>query len=954
MCRRIVLVSLFFAISSHASGENRHVPRDHASIQAAIDAANDADTIVVAPGTYDVTKPIVFRGKAITLKSAEGPAVTTVRMREPSDPTRGSVFAFENAELGARLEGFTITGGSGLLKDVTPFINNPPMSLRVGGGIYCGSHVEASVVGCLLRENVAQYGGGLLGDVDSWPSLEGTEFIDNRTEDLVTPPENSPLSYGGAIACLPDSQVTIEGGRFTRNRAYGGGAVFVSQQGSLTVRGAEFEENTTDGRDGGAILSRGDGLVVTECTFLRNRSEDDGGAIYALKRAFRVEDCFFEENRARDDGGGLFADLLSGESEPARVVRCRFLRNFAVDNGGGACVGYESGHVVFEDCTVEGNTAAWGGGIYFDYESKSDAVGCIFASNQAVWGGGARCDDSYTSFQNCTFCGNGAGLGGGIDANANKFSLTHCIVWGNAGGNVFNWRVSNGMSAPDVEVHYCCIEGDRVWPGEGNIHRDPLFEGWATDRTVYVNATYPGDGDGTESRPYRSLPEALDGYSLALAAHSPCLGTGRDGSDMGADTGIAAMTGHASRLVRLSPGRYSLFGVNLSHGVSLDGAGKNVTVLEGTLHGLRTGRFVEDVTVTKGLQGGIVTGSGESPQIRRCRTERNWGRIASGGISVFGPASPLIEDCTVTGNSGYWSGGGVSCRGNASPSFVRCTISGNVGTRDNGGSAVYCWSDPTASAWPVFVNCLITGNSGFSTIYCGGPIKLLNCTVANNDTKSVESVTRANARFVPEIVNCVFWNHPAEEVPGNLSHSLVNTDPLFVSEGIYGFGQTTQQTIEGWTFELPDFMIHSGNYDLQASSSAIDTGTAQEVPQTDIRGTERPRWEGVDVGAYEYSGDTAPSPPPLPLFQRADVNLDGSADISDAILTLTYLFVGDAIPTCLKSLDINDSGEINLTDPIVLLNFLFLGGPAPAMPFDACGPDPTLDFLACDSYSLCE
>ena len=53
-----------------------HVPGEFSTIQAALNAAAPGDQIEVAPGTYpEVTQ---FQGKAVTLLSSGGPAVTTI------------------------------------------------------------------------------------------------------------------------------------------------------------------------------------------------------------------------------------------------------------------------------------------------------------------------------------------------------------------------------------------------------------------------------------------------------------------------------------------------------------------------------------------------------------------------------------------------------------------------------------------------------------------------------------------------------------------------------------------------------------------------------------------------------------------------------------------------------------------------------------------------------------
>ncbi len=82
----LVLVALLAVSSAQAAtihvdddcpGPGMGTVRDpYCSIQTAIDNAMDTDEIVVAPGTYFET--INFLGKAISLRSSDGAAVTTI------------------------------------------------------------------------------------------------------------------------------------------------------------------------------------------------------------------------------------------------------------------------------------------------------------------------------------------------------------------------------------------------------------------------------------------------------------------------------------------------------------------------------------------------------------------------------------------------------------------------------------------------------------------------------------------------------------------------------------------------------------------------------------------------------------------------------------------------------------------------------------------------------------
>ena len=91
-----------------------------------------------------------------------------------------------------------------------------------------------------------------------------------------------------------------------------------------------------------------------------------------------------------------------------------------------------------------------------------------------------------------------------------------------------------------------------------------------------------------------------------------------------------------------------------------------------------------------------------------------------------------------------------------------------------------------------------------------------------------------------------------------------------------------------------------------------------------------------------------PSPP---SFLRGDSNTDGEVDISDAIHTLSFLFLGTSQVPCEDAADANDDGTVDISDAISTLGFLFLGMPPviPA-PYPTRGPDPTPDTRDCDQY----
>ncbi|MBN1425306.1 right-handed parallel beta-helix repeat-containing protein, partial [Candidatus Fermentibacteria bacterium] len=565
---------------------------------------------------------------------------------------------------------------------------------------------------------------------------------------------------------------------------------------------------------------------------------------------------------------GSFGVLCEGDSAPV-FTNCVLTENWGNCGGGVYCT--NSSCPEFTDCVITGNVTddqmigGRGGGLCCDENSCPVLTNCTITGNSACWGGGVYCRSrGRPVLANCTITGNV--VGSGLLCDASSPEIVNCIIWDNPGGSIT--RVDG---ASDPNVSFSCIEGDEVWPGEGNINEDPLFCGW----------------DGAEIRVTNQgeFEDALTGFSLSLSIESPCLGTGRDGADMGADTGTCDEVGDISRRIQLSRGVYSIVGFSLFHNVSIAGSGEDATVIEGTVSGLRTGARLSQLRVTKG--GGVHVGSGEAPEISDCMITGNGG----GGISCAFRSSPIITNCTISENSACLSGAGVSCV-SASPKFTNCKIIRNSTICDDGyGAGIDC----TGVSSPVFTNCTITGNLATfgGGIYCDSdslPV-FTNCTISGNLAEAGGGVyCRLDSSLI--LTNCIFWANSGgsicdvEPSDAQISYSCIegeeiwpgegniSTDPLFIQPGHWDDNDTPDDTSD-------DIWIE-GDYHLQPGSPCIDTGTSEGAPTTDIEGNGRPCGAGVDMGAYEMG--SCPEPPER--FVRGDSNSDGKLDIADPIYTL--------------------------------------------------------------------
>jgi len=155
------------------------------SIQAAIDAARDGDTIIVGEGAY--LENINFRGKAIAVRSEDPEDPSAVAATIIDGGARGSAVTFNSGEgENSVLTGFTITngradwgGGIFCATWTSPTIRNNRIvrnvALKGGGGIYCAH--SATISRNMISSNQSQrFGGGIFADV-STKSIIASNFI---------------------------------------------------------------------------------------------------------------------------------------------------------------------------------------------------------------------------------------------------------------------------------------------------------------------------------------------------------------------------------------------------------------------------------------------------------------------------------------------------------------------------------------------------------------------------------------------------------------------------------------------------------------------------------------------------------------------------------------------------------------------------------------------------------
>ncbi len=188
-------------------------------IQTGLDEAQaSGDTVLVGAGVYVGTrnKDLTFDGKAVTLRSEDGPAVTIIDCQNS-----GRGFNFNAGEgAGAGVDGFTIRNGS--------VVGN-------GGAIYCEGS-SPTITNCTIKGNTAS-------------------------------------DDGGAISCYWYSDPQIINCRITGNALTdGNGGGIYCERSSPTITNCQITDNFTgsSGDGGGLYCYDGSSPTITNCTVANN------------------------------------------------------------------------------------------------------------------------------------------------------------------------------------------------------------------------------------------------------------------------------------------------------------------------------------------------------------------------------------------------------------------------------------------------------------------------------------------------------------------------------------------------------------------------------------------------------------------------------------------------------------------------------------------------------------
>ena len=289
---------------------------------------------------------------------------------------------------------------------------------KEGGGVYVQQggtfkmHNSSAIISCSANKG-------------------GAIFVNGATVNITncTLKGNEAVSDGGAIYAQKEgstaSTVTISGGTIggtgtdEKNKVTGkwhfGGGIFVDDGCTLTLYSVRII-GTEAWRAGGVRANRST-VNMTNCTIKNNKTtgNDDsgGGGVYTFMGKLTMTGCTITGNEAATNGGGL-----NVEGTTTNITNCTFTGNTA-KNGGGIYTKKEEGTPA--SVTISGGTIGGTG--------STDANKATGTDSDEGGGGIYVGKDCKVTLQNngstgCTITGNTAQRGSGVYVNGEIFTMS--------------------------------------------------------------------------------------------------------------------------------------------------------------------------------------------------------------------------------------------------------------------------------------------------------------------------------------------------------------------------------------------------------------------------------------------------------------------------------------------------------------------------------------------------
>ena len=358
------------------------------------------------------------------------------------------------------LDGFTISGG---------YAYGSPLGSNGGGILNKNSNLNLNHV--VLESNGANKGGGMA-NIDSTATLsdvtirvnvghEGGGMYNSGSDpalNTVSFNNNVGMDSGGGM-CNNQSNPRMTNVTFNKNLSNGDGGGIHNQESNPGLVNVTFSENTASKR-GAGMFNAQSSPILTDVTFSKNSSSEAGGGMHNITNSNpKLNRVIFESNSAGFSGGGL-SNYYGSNS----VLKDVIFRSNTAEIGGG--LHNDNGNPILTNVLFYDNDADRGGGMSSSFGNLV-LTNVTFSSNIANIGAGLFPNESNLTLNNVTFSNNMAQFfGGGIFADRSTYVAINSIFWGNSPDQISTMDTS-------VTITYSVVQGDSLYPGEGNLNTDP-------------------------------------------------------------------------------------------------------------------------------------------------------------------------------------------------------------------------------------------------------------------------------------------------------------------------------------------------------------------------------------------------------------------------------------------------------------------------------------------------
>ncbi len=856
-----------------------YVPGHYPTIQAAIDAAANGDTVLVAAGIYyeniTLKDGVQVRGAGADVTTINGggvePVVTAVEV--------GS---------GTVLDGFTITNGNvgngrGIrLNGGSPVITNNVVTQNSGGGFYA-HFSSATIAHNTISDNSAANGGGIY--VDNWPSntgpmpnIEYNNIYGNNT--------SGAAAGGGGGIYLQFSSPTVRGNTIAANSADAGGGIAANHSFSIIANNIIISNSAGKYGGGGLWVVNNSSPFIVNNTVVNNTASGPGtgiGSSGSQTFPFDITNCIVWGNDLynctatySDIEGGYpgegninadprFVDIAGGnlhllpdspcinagnpnyvpgpyetdiDGDP-RVIGLRIdMGADEVDTELLVPTEYETIQAAI-DASYNGNIVIVAPRIYtgpgnrdIDFKGKAITVRSTNPNDPNVVAAtiidcnGSEAEphsgfifqngeDANSTLEGFTITNGYANAGGAIYCIASSPAVKNCIF----SKNVSKWDgggIYDYNSSP--EVTNCTFTGNSAGQyGGGMFNR---YSSPTLNNCIFNNNSAAFISGGGIYNYYSSLEVTNCTFTENSAYSDP------------AYPSVSFGGGICNRYGSSTIANCTFTGNSAGRGGGMYNYGNSLTITNCT--------FTDNQAA---IGGGVSNGSNSSSTVTNCIFIGNSVTDTGGGMSSYLDSNSIVNNCTFTDNSSDGWGGGM-CIEHGSYMVNNCTFNGNSAGYDGGGL------DDT-NCVTVVQNCLFIRNSAGQ--FGGGMYTYLNSnSIVKNCTFSGNSASDwGGAMMVDEstatATNSIFWDNPASEEIYVYS-GTVTVSYSDVKGGWAGTGNIDADP----RFVNPDI----NDFHLLPNSPCINTGDPNFIPEpneTDIDGEPRVMLARVDMGADEFN-----------------------------------------------------------------------------------------------------